>query len=497
MKCDETKPSCLNCAKRNRPCVYTDSSATTFVPSTTEFDNVSQRNGDENGSSFLDDRTSNAPQFPVDAVKSPSTVNLPRLELSEGFSTGFSIHSILQHYNKSPDTSPLQSRVAEIPRSPSPAFGQGARTRIRDHQTARLMRHYVEVVGPWLDMTDGQNHHFSTIIPERAFESPVLLYAILAFSARQLSRLGQMDPVTADYYHHKCVKDMIPLLKDTEGVRDGKLLAATVILRMYEMLESSSEDLERHLLGSSSLISLESYNESWDSLRKAAFWIFLRQDILWAEKNRRCTIINLDKSFVGGIPLFSDATDDTWANRIYYLLAKVINLCYGQDSISPIEWHMTLHNLENWRRRLPSSFEPYFYLDPDSDESNPFPAIWLLCDWHVCAIQSFHMAKLLLYLHSPGFPKGIHGLIQMRKFDEEILYNARMVCGISVTNKCESALISSTQQLTIAGSCLVSTEQKLMVTKVLEDIESRTSWPVAACIESLHREWGWSTGQPT
>ena len=357
------------------------------------------------------------------------------------------------------------------------------------------MRHYVEVVGPWLDMTDGQNHHFSTIVPERAFETPVLLYAILAFSARQLGRLGQMDPMTADYFHHKCVKDMIPLLKDTNGVYDGKLLAATVILRMYEMLEASSEDLERHLLGSSSLIRLEGYSESWDPLRKAAFWVYLRQDILWAEKNRRCTIVNLDECFVEGLSLFSDASDDTWANRMYYLLAKVINLCYRHETISSVGWHLLLHDLESWREQLPPSFEPYFYLNPDTDESNPFPAVWLLCDWHVSAIQSFHMAKVLLLLHYPIMLKGIQGLIQMRKFEEEILENAQMVCGISVTNKCESALISATQQLTIAGSCLTNTEQRLKVIKVLKDLETKTSWPVMACIENLRKDWGWNSNE--
>jgi Fungal specific transcription factor domain len=87
-----------------------------------------------------------------------------------------------------------------------------------------------------LDMTDSRRH-FGIIIPEMAFSHPVLLNAILAFSARHLSRLDSIDGLIAEYYHSECVCEMIPMIQDRRAATSGELLAATTILRMYEMLE--------------------------------------------------------------------------------------------------------------------------------------------------------------------------------------------------------------------------------------------------------------------
>lgn len=123
-------------------------------------------------------------------------------------------------------------------------------------------------------------------------QCPVLFNAILAFSARQLHRLTGYDPLVAEYYHGRAIKAMIPMLQDPLVAPEGKVLAATVLLRMYEMLEreeirlskfqrsrllspASEDEMQNYLSGGCSLVNLGDLDAECDELRLAAFWLYL------------------------------------------------------------------------------------------------------------------------------------------------------------------------------------------------------------------------------
>jgi hypothetical protein len=161
--------------------------------------------------------------------------------------------SVADHYIRRQDTfrSPSETvvereRTSSIPSSIDDSFGRPKRARLDDHQIYRLMRHYVEVVGPWLDLTDSRRH-YSTVVPQLALKCPVLLNAILAFSARQLHRLEGYEAMIAEYYHNEAIKVMIPMLQDQRVANNGALLATTIILRMYETLERKAAPPEIRL----------------------------------------------------------------------------------------------------------------------------------------------------------------------------------------------------------------------------------------------------------
>lgn len=173
---------------------------------------------------------------------------------------------------------------------------------------------------------------------------------------------------------------------------------------------ASGADLQHHLLGSCTLIGIESICEESDELRKAAFWVLLRQDILWvglsspvsqrcralalcqplrspslfrqAEKHRRPTIIDLSSCFVTSIDLHSPTSDEMWANRIYYLLAKVINFAFRRSSAAEVneeerqrEWKELEAAVERWKESLPPGFQPFWHAEAEQGELNPFPSV--------------------------------------------------------------------------------------------------------------------------
>ncbi|KAI9753811.1 MAG: hypothetical protein M4579_004992 [Chaenotheca gracillima] len=354
----------------------------------------------------------------------------------------------------------------------------------------RLLQYYVEVVGPWLDLADS-NRHFSRNVPEAAFQCPFLLHAILAFSAQQLHRLGSCNAVLADFYYHECLTSMIPMLQDLEVATDGKLLAATVILRMYEMLGPTGNDPQQHLIGSCALVELPSHNETDDGLRQAAVWIYLRQDTQMAERHRRQTILDLNNCFFRGFDTTCPTDDDMWANRMVWTHARVINYCFGPESERSMNgWESLSAEVDRWRRLVPSSFTPLYYDDHASEGGNPFPSIWLLGESQVLGLQSYHMARVLLNLHRPEVAFGGIEKYQFRRAQEaELIHDVRHVCGISVSNRCEAARIHASEQLAICGQVLETGRQRSDLLAVLRKIQDDTGWPTKKLVTSLSQYW--------
>lgn len=93
--------------------------------------------------------------------------------------------------------------------------------------------------------------HFTMIVPQRANHCPALLYAIYATSARHISRLKQdrtesyylgrrIPNIRADSaveYHTRCIEHLVALFDHPHAAFDENLLAASVILRLYEELD--------------------------------------------------------------------------------------------------------------------------------------------------------------------------------------------------------------------------------------------------------------------
>jgi hypothetical protein len=82
--------------------------------------------------------------------------------------------------------------------------------------------------------------HFGVHVVHRAKNNSTLMNAILALSARQLSRTSDFDPYAADAYYSRCFETLIPALNDDISIRDESLLAATIILRLLEEMNSTA-----------------------------------------------------------------------------------------------------------------------------------------------------------------------------------------------------------------------------------------------------------------
>ncbi|KAL2816017.1 hypothetical protein BDW59DRAFT_175948 [Aspergillus cavernicola] len=113
----------------------------------------------------------------------------------------------------------------------------------------------------WLDLCD-PDRHFQLVVPQRARYCLPLMNAILAASARHLTRvpknrtasgavnydgriLHDLTDETALHYHNKCIHDLLKLGANTEQTRNEDLLAAAIILRFYEEVDYPLQDEKR------------------------------------------------------------------------------------------------------------------------------------------------------------------------------------------------------------------------------------------------------------
>ncbi len=71
-------------------------------------------------------------------------------------------------------------------------------------------------------------------IPYRARYCDTLFNAIMALSAQHLRCTSKYDAYVSAQYYQACLETLIPALNSQEVTMDDDLLAATVILRLFE-----------------------------------------------------------------------------------------------------------------------------------------------------------------------------------------------------------------------------------------------------------------------
>ncbi|KAL4819580.1 hypothetical protein BDW67DRAFT_181916 [Aspergillus spinulosporus] len=116
-----------------------------------------------------------------------------------------------------------------------------------------LLGYFIDHLSMWLDLCDPERH-FQLLVPHRARTCPPLMNAILAASARHLTRvpkyrtptgavqykgriLHDLTEETALHYHNQCIHGLLELSGTAEQTRNEDLLAAAIILRFYEEVD--------------------------------------------------------------------------------------------------------------------------------------------------------------------------------------------------------------------------------------------------------------------
>ena len=367
-----------------------------------------------------------------------------------------------------------------------------------DPHEAGLLRHFVNHLAVSFDLTDSLCH-FRNVVPQRALNDPILMNAILAASARHVSRVSGGDPYTADKYHQRCIQHLIPMLSDEAAVLDENLLASTVILRFLEEIDvplSGKVHLDGagHLIGAHAFVSAQEMSAVSGGLRLAAFWVGLRQEIYVAFVNQRSITFPLQHCKVDRS--FGAADEGTWANRIIFHCAETIQWCFGlrEHERSTAQFQELLSYAANWLRLIPPCYTPIYHRNADADSDAVFPEVMYLSDAAVTGIQHYHLTLILLRAFDPTIPKlGSRRATELREMDSEIKYHTKMLCGLALSNSSTPPnFVTASMAVTMAGDKFTETKEQRACLRILETCEVEHGWSTMTAQQDLKEAWGWN-----
>ncbi|KAL5332977.1 fungal-specific transcription factor domain-containing protein [Aspergillus crustosus] len=409
-----------------------------------------------------------------------------------------------KRYFTSPLTSVIGSGSRSYPENNERGTGVPAhisKSPLSSRKRIEYLKNYVAEVAPWLDMFDS-NCTFRQQLPALSHSFPALSYAILAISARQMERKsGNQDWYDSLELYQEAIRLLSPLLQ----VRDPKIVAACVLLCCLEMMSARAQDWRRHLEGCAALFEASEIHGFCGGLLQAVFWCYARMDLCGAliSDSTTTTVLHPSKWLPIGCQeedayrLFKEVrTPDMHANYAVYLSVKTTELVSNRTNFVELgeqngctteifssRWSTLWNDLQTWLADRPSELIPV-----QTIARKPFPHI-LFVHWAaISSNQLYHTACILLLKMMP------RGLRLPRSPTLSLLWHARRICGISLSNKHQGCLNNAIQPLWIAGRLFSHASEHEQIVKIIRDIEAETGWGTCWRIRDLEEAWGY--GRP-
>ncbi|KAF2816972.1 uncharacterized protein BDZ99DRAFT_5930 [Mytilinidion resinicola] len=338
--------------------------------------------------------------------------------------------------------------------------------------------------------------HFTFEVPQRARSNITLFNAIMALSARHLSRTSSFNTFVADRYYQTCLQTLIPALNDSVAINDESLLAATIILRLLEELNIpiTGDDPRSHLFGTHAI--LRAVQRRYDlnpvdtSFRQAIYWAAFRQELwisLMTQRPFQLHIFEADRSI-------EPANDSTWADRTIAHVGDVIHFAFGEGKHSISRFNRLMEENESWRKRRPDSFVEFFYRRDRDGSGRNFPDIRCHADAHVMGRQYNILARVLLVVHNPTIPQlgPAHKKAKM-EVDIQVQEDVRTLVGVALSNeRAFPASLVACFAIALVGDRFTNRQDQSQLREMLIKTETRHGWPTKAARSQLEEVWEWN-----
>jgi hypothetical protein len=195
-------------------------------------------------------------------------------------------------------------------------------------------------------------------------------------------------------YYYQTLHYVQRAMQQSSYMTSLELLATTLIISAYEMLDNSSNDWERHLKGVFLIQRSQVIHGESGGLQAAVWWAWLCQDVWAAFREKRKTL-----TFWTPQKPLSALSPHELASRAIYIMAKVVDYC-AKDGL-PTEESIKHRSdkakrlqtmLDDWRNNLTLEFSPLpsarretaTYFDPVWIRPPPFGRS---CEFYFSAIN--------------------------------------------------------------------------------------------------------------
>ncbi|KAM0343430.1 hypothetical protein ACHAPU_008611 [Fusarium lateritium] len=362
---------------------------------------------------------------------------------------------------------------------------------LQDQKIARLFQSYTSDISKWYDLSDAACS-FGIVVPTIALDEPLLFCAVITLSAMHTCKTSAPGfRKTAEFYHHRCVELLIDINEGDDLIIRGVALAATCLLRSYEILDGDV-DPNMHLRGAYSMASLHDVLSGTlqAGLLGAGFWNYLREDITFSLFEECPLKMNLEST-----PLITQHdSDQEFLNSITLILGKIINTVFGRDP-DHVQLGSLAESLRAWRDACPDHMKPFSRLDDITGTSHHFPAIWFLQPCHAAILHYYLVALTILSVHTP--PSSIDGLdslgiigLELESKEQVLETLALEICGIAFTAKIPSVLVNAFGPIAYCARFIQAEPSQQELIRQLQACKLTIGWPVERLIGDLRASWG-------
>lgn len=312
-----------------------------------------------------------------------------------------------------------------------------------------LFTHFVRLSSQWLDLYDPIKH-FSTVVPHLALRNVGLMRALLALSARHLSLHSdenqnghesihaevpfseetaspdRIDRNLAVQYYYETLHYLNRAMQHPSYARSLEVIATSLLISTYEMIDGSNQDWERHLKGVFWIQRFQDNDGESGGLRQAVWWAWIRQDVWVAMRERR----RVFSFWQPKKPLYL-LTASELATRATYLLAQCVNYTSREEQeTSDLSRRLErgselLFLLQEWFDHLPPEYNSL----PLSSDIHTFPPVWVNPSAYAAALQVHSLARILVVLHRPS----TGGMEDYRAAQNLLSLSVNTICGIART----------------------------------------------------------------
>ncbi|PSK50304.1 Transcriptional activator protein UGA3 [Elsinoe australis] len=370
-------------------------------------------------------------------------------------------------------------------------------------QERKLWSNWITEISSWLDKFD-IHKHFRHTLPSMAEREAHLRLSMFALSARQLEKKdGSMPAYLSLALYQEAIHVLLPKLH----TKDLAVIASCVVLCVLEMFSCSPKAWRRHLDGCANLILSMNVRGDSGGLEEALFWCFARMDVCGGLISSEKTLVPISRwtsnnSFVANVEMYKNAEGfEKQAHYACYLLGRILDLFArfqidldttnslvrrppDQHAAYTSEWDQLMTAILDWYTDRPPEMrtiltQPAIF----GPKSSPFPTLLFSNPAAIAANQQHHTAQLLMLSHKPADHK-------FPRKTRSILWHARQICGISITNDHHGCWTNCIQPIWLAGRMMSHPEEHRAIVELYERIERETGWGTKWRVDDLKEVWG-------
>jgi hypothetical protein len=330
--------------------------------------------------------------------------------------------------------------------------------------------------------------------------------------------LPGLNKYTALEYHRRCIKELLTLSGDPEQVVNENLLAAAMILQLYEdvcLEKNAPDDDVRRILTIFVLTQLpaaerfphsllELYYDRGSpytemkvaGLHRSCLWVAFRRKIYESCVTKQP--FTLATSRWESFRSIQPAGDGTWADRLVFLCAEVLEYLYGNRathlaaSTNYDRWRELHQSAENLASTLPLCFAPIYNRDAEREYGAPIPEIWFADSCHAVGIAHLEIAKMLLAMYDPSRPiRGREGAAAAKNLRRATRATVLRICGIALHNpRWPYLFVCAAMAITASGLFFVKKEAaQSALLGILIMAEDKYAWPTGEISKDLKALW--------